>query len=119
MNVLVYSGEGASTTCINHTIYTLKQFLSDNYDIIKVDDKILTTQYWEDTTNLVVFLGRKDLPYVNKLGSEDMERIRKYVDENKIKELKLPGSIILDNEILTSTQIILKNKFKGFFFFLI
>ncbi|OUM68117.1 hypothetical protein PIROE2DRAFT_4258 [Piromyces sp. E2] len=87
MNVLVYSGEGASPDCVEYTIYTLKQFLSDNYDILKVDDKILVTQYWEDTTKLVVFPGGRDLPYVNKLGSKGMERIRNYVNDKGGKYL--------------------------------
>jgi len=87
MNVLVYSGEGASPNCVEYTIYTLKQFLSDNYDIIKVDDKILVTQYWEDSTKLIVFPGGRDLPYVNKLGSKGMERIRNYVNDKGGKYL--------------------------------
>ncbi|ORX55878.1 hypothetical protein BCR36DRAFT_173475 [Piromyces finnis] len=87
MNILVYSGEGTSPNCVEYTINTLKQFLSDNYDIIKVDDKILITQYWEDTTKLVVFPGGRDLPYVNKLGSKGMERIRNYVNEKGGKYL--------------------------------
>ncbi|ORX78446.1 class II aaRS and biotin synthetase [Anaeromyces robustus] len=87
MNVLVYSGEGTSPNCVEYTIYTLKQFLSENYDIIKVDEKILITQYWEDSTKLLVFPGGRDLPYVNKLGSKGMERIRKYVNEKGGKYL--------------------------------
>eukprot|EP00833_Pecoramyces_ruminatium_P012194 jgi/Orpsp1_1/1186226/evm.model.d7180000049065.1 len=87
MNVLVYSGEGTSPNCVDYTIYTLKQFLSDNYDIIKVDEKILITQYWEDSTKLIVFPGGRDLPYVNKLGNKGMERIRNYVNEKGGKYL--------------------------------
>jgi len=87
MNVLVYSGEGTSPNCVEYTMYTLKQFLSENYDIIKVDDKILITQYWEDSTKLIVFPGGRDLPYVNKLGSKGMERIRNYVNDKGGKYL--------------------------------
>ncbi|KAG4082880.1 class II aaRS and biotin synthetase [Neocallimastix lanati (nom. inval.)] len=87
MNVLVYSGEGASQDSVDYTIYTLKQFISENYDIIKVDDKILITQYWEDSTKLLVIPGGRDLPYVNKLGSKGMERIRKYVNDRGGKYL--------------------------------
>jgi biotin--protein ligase len=87
MNILVYSGEGTSPNCVENTIYTLKQFLSENYDIIKVDEKILITQYWEDTTKLFVMPGGRDLPYVNKLGSKGMERIRNYVNDKGGKYL--------------------------------
>ena len=79
MNILVYFGKGTSPGSIHHTIATLKTHLSDNYDIIKIDTKILLTAHWTSTTSLLVIPGGRDLPYVADLNGEGTKIIQQYV----------------------------------------
>ena len=63
MNVLVYSGDGASPVCVQHTVNTLKQILEPHYAVITISNKGLLTEPWLTKTAALVFPGGADLPY--------------------------------------------------------
>ncbi|ORZ22394.1 biotin-protein ligase [Absidia repens] len=79
MNILIYTGEGASLNAIYQTYTTLKLILGHAHDIIKVDAHTLRTEPWEDTCSLLVLPGGRDLPYCNDLNGDINRRIKNYV----------------------------------------
>ncbi|KAJ1985692.1 biotin holocarboxylase synthetase [Dimargaris cristalligena] len=80
MNVLVYTGEGAARTCLEHTFYSLHQVLGHYYAVIPVTAKTLQDEPWESNTALLVFPGGRDLPYVQHLRGTANERIRRFIE---------------------------------------
>ncbi|KAG0246276.1 biotin-protein ligase [Mortierella sp. GBAus27b] len=79
MNVLVYSGDGTSRASLIHTVNSLRSIVGQYYDVIKIDDKGLLTEPWEESTSLLVMPGGRDLPYVRDLSGPINDRIRAYV----------------------------------------
>lgn len=87
MNILVYEGEGTDGFSVTNTVYTLKQFLSENYDVIKVDEKLVISQPWQKSTQLFVIPGGRDLYYLKKLGETGTQKIKDYVNNMNGKYL--------------------------------
>ncbi|KAG0321707.1 biotin holocarboxylase synthetase [Dissophora globulifera] len=79
MNVLVYSGDGTSQASIIHTVNSLRSLLGDHYDVMKIDERGLLSEPWEESTSLIVIPGGRDLPYVRDLHGPVNERIKRYV----------------------------------------
>ncbi|KAF9358032.1 biotin holocarboxylase synthetase [Mortierella sp. AD094] len=79
MNILVYSGDGASRASIIHTINSLRSLVGQHYDVMKIDDNGLLTEPWEESTSLLVIPGGRDLPYVRDLSGPTNNKIKKYV----------------------------------------
>ncbi|KAF8984179.1 biotin holocarboxylase synthetase [Entomortierella lignicola] len=79
MNILVYSGDGASRASVIHTVNSLRSLVGQHYDVMKIDDKGLLTEPWEESTSLLVIPGGRDLPYVRDLSGPTNEKIRNYV----------------------------------------
>lgn len=79
MNILVYSGDGTSRASVIHTVNSLRSLVGQHYDVMKIDDKGLRTEPWEESTSLLVIPGGRDLPYVRDLGGLVNDRIRTYV----------------------------------------
>ncbi|KAJ1970152.1 biotin holocarboxylase synthetase [Dispira parvispora] len=79
MNVLVYTGDGAARTCLDHTFYSIHQVLGHHYAIIPVTAKTLQSEPWERNAALLVLPGGRDSPYVRDLRGEANDRIRQYV----------------------------------------
>ncbi|KAI8337299.1 biotin-protein ligase [Chlamydoabsidia padenii] len=79
MNILIYTGEGASPNSIYQTYTTLKQLFGHVYDVIKVDANTLRTEPWEDACRLLVIPGGRDIPYCNDMNGDINRRIKNYV----------------------------------------
>ncbi|KAF9362699.1 biotin holocarboxylase synthetase [Mortierella sp. NVP85] len=79
MNVLVYSGEGTSRISLAHTVRSLRAFVGQHYDVMKIDAKGLQTEPWEESTALLVIPGGRDIPYTRDLNGTVTDRIRAYV----------------------------------------
>ncbi|KAF9983766.1 biotin holocarboxylase synthetase [Modicella reniformis] len=79
MNILVYSGDGTSRASVIHSVNSLRSLVGQYYDVMKIDDKALLTEPWEDSTSLLVIPGGRDLPYVRDLSGPINKRIRNYV----------------------------------------
>lgn len=79
MNILIYTGEGASPNSIYQTYNTLKHIFGHAYDVIKVDANTLRTEPWEDSCRLLVIPGGRDTPYCNDLNGDINRRIKNYV----------------------------------------
>jgi len=79
MNILVYSGEGASRTSLAHTVRTLKGLVGHHYDVMKIDPAGLANEPWEESTALLVIPGGRDLPYTRDLKGSANDKIKAYV----------------------------------------
>ncbi|KAF9436348.1 biotin holocarboxylase synthetase [Entomortierella beljakovae] len=79
MNILVYSGDGASRASIAHTVNSLRSLIGQHYDVMKIDASGLLTEPWEESTSLLVFPGGRDLPYVRDLNGAVNTKIKDYV----------------------------------------
>ncbi|KAF9949602.1 biotin holocarboxylase synthetase [Mortierella alpina] len=79
MNILVYSGEGISRTSLIHTVNSLRSLVGQHYDVMRIDDKGLLTEPWEESTSLLVFPGGRDLPFVRDLSGAANDKIKSYV----------------------------------------
>lgn len=77
--MLVYNGSGVSAASRDHTLATLRSFLSDRYDVQLVSPKSLRTDPWPASTALLVFPGGRDLPYQYDLAGVANTRIREWV----------------------------------------
>ncbi|EKD12194.1 uncharacterized protein L3040_003395 [Drepanopeziza brunnea f. sp. 'multigermtubi'] len=79
MNVLVYSGNGSTTECVRHCLYTLRRLLSPNYAVIPVTDNVILKEPWTASCALLVFPGGADMGYCRSLNGEGNRRIELYV----------------------------------------
>lgn len=79
MNVLVYSGKGATTESIKHTIESLRLHLSPYYAVVTVSESALLNDPWMFKTACLVIPGGADLPYCKVLNGPGNERIKQYV----------------------------------------
>jgi len=80
INVLVYADEGTGEISVHHALNSLKIHLGENYAIQKVYANQIINDPWEETTNLFVMPGGRDIPYFNRLKGKGNEKIRKYVE---------------------------------------
>ncbi|OLY78287.1 Biotin-protein ligase [Smittium mucronatum] len=79
IDVLVYSGSGVSTLCLEQVFLTCKQILGKSYSVMKVDANLLATQPWEKTTALLAFPGGRDSFYNRDLRGPAAYKIQNYV----------------------------------------
>ncbi|RKP21661.1 hypothetical protein ROZALSC1DRAFT_20342 [Rozella allomycis CSF55] len=79
MNVLVYDDFGVSTNSLKHTLYSLKKYLSQKYDVHTVNAKQLCDEPWQDNCACLVIPGGEDKFYQSKLHPVATEKIRNYV----------------------------------------
>ncbi|KAG9254723.1 biotin-protein ligase [Emericellopsis atlantica] len=79
LNVLVYTGPGASTESVRHCTFTLRQLLTPNYAVIPITEAILLKEPWASTCALLVFPGGADLGYCKALNGEGNRRISEYL----------------------------------------
>jgi biotin--protein ligase len=79
MKVLVYSGPGASSNSVKQTLISLRSLISDNYDILPVDQTVLCKDYWMDSTAMIVMPSGRDEHYCEHLGTKGMEKIKQYI----------------------------------------
>ncbi|KAM7203652.1 biotin--protein ligase [Naviculisporaceae sp. PSN 640] len=79
LNVLVYSGTGASAESVRHTLATLRLLLAPNYAVIPIAELALLKEPWEPSCAAIVFPGGRDLGYGSALNGYGNERIRNFV----------------------------------------
>ncbi|KAG5457373.1 MAG: biotin-protein ligase [Olpidium bornovanus] len=79
MNVLVYSGDGVSSTSVEHARASLRALLAHRYDVMIVDANVLRSEPWTEQCALLVFPGGRDLPYLRDLAGTANQRILSYV----------------------------------------
>ncbi|ODV79548.1 class II aaRS and biotin synthetase [Suhomyces tanzawaensis NRRL Y-17324] len=79
MNVLVYSGPGATTENVKHCIETLKLHLSPYYAVVSISEAALLRDPWQHKASLLVIPGGADLPYCNSLNGEGNRKITQFV----------------------------------------
>ena len=79
LNVLVYSGPGATPTSIRHATYTLRRLLGPNYAIITISADQLLKEPWPSTCALLVMPGGADMAYCRTLNGDGNRRIKQYV----------------------------------------
>ena len=90
MNVLVYTGNGASNSSVKLILKCLRSLISDHYDIMSVDHSALRKGHWIDSTAMVVFPDGRDITYCEYLQCIGMERLKQYVN-NGGKYLGIAG----------------------------
>ncbi|KAL9615314.1 MAG: hypothetical protein Q9167_000285 [Letrouitia subvulpina] len=80
MNVLVYSGHGATVESIKHCLYSLRRLLAPTYAVITVTGDAIIKEPWTSSCALLVFPGGADLGYCRALNGEGNRRISQYVE---------------------------------------
>ncbi len=77
--VYIYNDEGSSSNCVNQTINSLQQILTENYQIKTISAKEIKNTSWYKKAALLIMPGGADLPYVKKLKGEGNKVIKEYV----------------------------------------
>lgn len=79
MNVLVYSGKGATTESVKHAVELLRQYLLPYYAVVTISEAALLNDPWMYKTSVLVMPGGADLPYCDVLNGRGNERIAQFV----------------------------------------
>lgn len=79
MNVLVYSGPGATKEATKHCFESLRVQLLPHYAVVPVTSQALINDPWQSKTALLVMPGGMDLPFCKELNGEGNRRISKWV----------------------------------------
>ncbi|KAI5782734.1 biotin-protein ligase [Geopyxis carbonaria] len=79
MNVLIYSGSGATGESTRHCLYSLRGLLSSHFAVSTVSTEVLLKEPWQSTCALLVFPGGADLPYCKSFNGEGNRKISQYV----------------------------------------
>lgn len=77
--IYIYNGPGVSEESLDHTEYTLKQILSENYLIKNISPKEVQSGNWINDAALFIMPGGADLPYLEHLRSLGNNQIKKFV----------------------------------------
>lgn len=77
--ILVYAGPGVGPQSLTNTVLTIRELVSDKYEIMTIGPKTILGTDWQQDTALLVIPGGADLPYVAHLHGLGTENIRSYV----------------------------------------
>jgi glutamine amidotransferase-like uncharacterized protein len=77
--ILFYWDEGVDGLCASHALAALRGLSLRR--VQKVTHKQLTSEEWEDSAQLLVMPGGRDLAYVRLLAGEGNRRIRRFVEQ--------------------------------------
>lgn len=77
--ILVYAGPGVGPQSLTNTVLTIRDLVSDKYEVMTISPKTLLGNDWQQDTALLVIPGGADLPYVAQLHGVGTENIRNYV----------------------------------------
>ncbi|MCJ1471231.1 biotin holocarboxylase synthetase [Pseudocyphellaria aurata] len=80
MNVLVYSGNGATIDSVRHCLYTLRRLLSPKYAVLTVAGDAIIKEPWTASCAMLVLPGGADLGYCRTLNGEGNRRILQFVE---------------------------------------
>ncbi|KAF2147818.1 class II aaRS and biotin synthetase [Myriangium duriaei CBS 260.36] len=81
LNVLVYTGTGATVESVKHCLWSLRRLLSPNYAVIPISSDAVLKEPWTSTCALFVMPGGADLGYCRMLNGEGNRRISQYVNK--------------------------------------
>ena len=79
MNVLIYSGEGASVCAVRQARECLRRVLSSKYSVSIISAQQIIEEPWMSYTAMLVMPGGADLPSCRALNGVGNQRIRDYV----------------------------------------
>ncbi|KAK6453643.1 biotin holocarboxylase synthetase [Scheffersomyces xylosifermentans] len=79
MNVLVYSGPGATTESVKHCLESLRLHLSPYYAVVPISENAILNDPWMLKSSLLVLPGGADLPYCKVLDGEGNRKISQFV----------------------------------------
>lgn len=79
LNVLVYSGNGATVESVRQCLYTLRRLLAPHYAVIPVTGDMIVKEPWTVTCALLVMPGGADLKYCKTLNGVGNRRIEQFV----------------------------------------
>lgn len=79
VNVLIYTGPGASLSSVRHATWSLRRLLGPNYTVQTISSDQLLKEPWLTTCALLVFPGGADAGYCRILNGAGNRRIRQYV----------------------------------------
>ncbi|KAF2724561.1 class II aaRS and biotin synthetase [Polychaeton citri CBS 116435] len=79
LNVLVYAGNGATTSSVAHATWSLRRLLGPNYAVLTVNGDQILKEPWMATCALLVLPGGADLAYCRTLNGAGNRRIKQYV----------------------------------------
>lgn len=80
VNVLIYSGPGATLSSVRHATWSLRRLLGANYAVLTVTGDQILKEPWSTSCALLVMPGGADLGYCRTLNGEGNRRIRQYVE---------------------------------------
>jgi len=78
--IYIYKDEGVSNNSILHTVFTLKETLTDGYYIHSINAKEIIRNEWVKDAALLIVPGGADLPYTKKLNGQGNANIKNYVN---------------------------------------
>ncbi|KAF4553669.1 Biotin-protein ligase-like protein [Elsinoe fawcettii] len=81
LNVLVYSGTGATVESVKHCVWSLRRLLSPNYAVIPISGDAILKEPWTASCALLVMPGGADLGYCRVLNGDGNRRISDYVNK--------------------------------------
>lgn len=79
VNVLVYSGAGATLDSVKHATWSLRRLLGPNYAVHTITSDQVLKEPWTSTCALLVMPGGADLSYCRVLNGAGNRRIKQYV----------------------------------------
>lgn len=79
VNVLIYTGPGASLSSVRHATWSLRRLLGPNYTVQTISSDQLLKEPWPATCALLVFPGGADAGYCRVLNGAGNRRIKQYV----------------------------------------
>ncbi|TKX19146.1 biotin-protein ligase-like protein [Elsinoe australis] len=81
LNVLVYSGTGATVESVKHAVWSLRRLLSPNYAVIPISGEAVLKEPWTASCALFVMPGGADAGYCRILNGDGNRRISQYVNK--------------------------------------
>ena len=80
INVLVYSGAGATSLSVQQVLFSLRRLLSPYYySIIPITADTILKEPWQPSCTLLVIPGGADLVYCQALNGDGNRKIQQYV----------------------------------------
>mgnify|MGYP001804254009 CR=1 FL=1 len=77
--VYIYNDIGSSRDSIRHSLYTLTQIISSDYNIQTIDSAEIKRKEWVKDAALLAMPGGADIAYMEKLNGQGNNIIKEYV----------------------------------------
>jgi biotin--protein ligase len=79
LNVLIYTGTGASLSSVRHATWSLRRLLGPHYAVLTVSADQILKEPWTATCALLVMPGGADMGYCRTLNGDGNRKIKRYV----------------------------------------